>query len=155
MACHNVGEVSKCGGRVAVCSDMNVNAAAIVGVADRSGFAKDADKLLQGVHVLVAEDGADHLALFAVRSGNADILLEFPLPALAVPSGNGAVAIAVGGVFVSACAEEVGGKLGSLFSGDVVHFNLDPNGLLFHIFNLPCGFLVHFFALRNVCFPFW
>ena len=145
VACHDVGEVSKGLGRMPLGTDVNVNAAASCGIAFRSSFAQAADQLLQGVHVGVGEDRRDHLALFAVRSRDADILLKFPFPSALIPSRPGAVAVAASGVLVPSGTEEGGCQPCGLLSGDAVHFDLDPDGLLLHF-----GYLV-FCSLAHVC----
>ena len=43
------------------------------------------DKLLQKFYIGVGEDRGYQFAFFIVRSRNADILLEFPLPAVCIP----------------------------------------------------------------------
>lgn len=111
MACHNVCEVSQALRRVTLGSDVNVNSAAPCCVAFRTRFPKSADKLLQGFHVCVGEYRGYQFALFAVRSVNAHVLLKLPLSTLAVPCGVGIVTVSACGVLVSACSEELGGKL--------------------------------------------
>ena len=127
VACHDVGEISKGLGRVSVGADVNVNAAASCGVALGSCFAKAADQLLQNFHVGVGEDRRDHLVFFAVRSCDADVLLEFPFPASFVPGRPGAVAVAASRVLVMLYSEELCCNLCSFFSSDAVHLDLDPN----------------------------
>ena len=85
VACHDVGEVSQCLGRVPLGTDVDVNTAASGGIAFCSGFAEAANQLLQGFHVGVGQDRRDHLAFLALRSCDADILLEFPFPSVCVP----------------------------------------------------------------------
>ena len=104
MARHDVGEVAEGLRGVSIRSDVDVDSASSGGVALGSGVAKLADEFLKGVHVLVGKDRGDHLALFAVGSVDADVLLEFPLAALAVPGAPTAVSVAACGVFVPACA---------------------------------------------------
>lgn len=145
VACHDVCEVPKGLGRVPLGTDMNVNAAAPCGIAFGSSFAQVANQLLQGFHVSVGEDRRDHLAFFAVRSCDADILLEFPLASALIPSRPGAVAVAASGVLVPSGTEEGGCQPCGLLSGDAVHFDLDPDGLLLHF-----GYLV-FCSLAHVC----
>ena len=145
VACHDVCEVPKGLGRVPLGTDMNVNAAAPCGIAFGSSFAQVANQLLQGFHVSVGEDRRDHLAFFAVRSCDADVLLEFPLASALIPSRPGAVAVAASGVLVPSGTEEGGCQPCGLLSGDAVHFDLDPDGLLLHF-----GYLV-FCSLAHVC----
>ena len=134
---------------VSVCSNVNVYSGSDACMADCSGFAKFSDQFLQGFNVLVFQNRRDQFALFGIASCNADVLLKFPFSALCIPSRPSAVAVSAGGVFVSACAEMVGGKSGSSFSGDVVHLNLHADGLLFQVFNLSFCFNVHNVFLRN------
>ena len=154
VACHNVDQVAEGLRGVSLCADVDVDSAASSGIALGSGFAKLPEKLLQSFHIAVGEDRGNQFAFFNVRSGDADILLEFPFPTLLVPSTPGGVAVAVGGIFVPACAEVGGGKLGCLGAGDAVHFNLDPDGLLLHFSDLLFNLCVHFVYLRVGVFPF-
>ena len=66
VACHDVCEVSEGLGVVAVCSDVNVNSASVVGVADCSGFAQAAGNLLKVFNVLVGENWGSKLRLLVV-----------------------------------------------------------------------------------------
>ena len=120
MACHDVGKVSKGLRCVAFRSDVDVDSAASCCIASCSGFSQAADNLLQKLHVIVGQDRGDHLTFLAVASGDADVLLEFPFPSACIPCAPGLVAVASCGVLVSACSEEVGGKLGCLLAGDAV-----------------------------------
>ena len=149
MARHKVGEVSQGLRCVSVCSNVNVYSGSDACMADCSGFAKLSYQFLQGFNVLVFQNRCNQFALFGIASCNADVFLEFPFSALCIPSRPSAVAVSAGGVFVSACAEMVGGKLCSSLSGDVVHLNLHANGLLFQVFNLSFCFSVHNVFLRN------
>lgn len=153
MACHDIGKVAEGLRSVSVCSDVNVYTASSGRIAFCSGVAEEADKFLQGFHVSVGKNWRYQFALFAVRTRNADILLEFPFSVLCIPSRPGAVSVSGGCVLDSSSSEEIGGNLGCLFSGDVVHFNLDPDGLAFHFCNLLCGAFVHCVFLRFRCFP--
>ena len=158
VACHNVGEVPKALRCMPLRSNVDVDSASSGGVAFRSCVSELSAKLLQGFDVPVGQDRGDQFAFLLVRSCNGNVLLEFPLAPLCVPSRPGAVAIAACGILVSACAEEVSGNLGCLLAGDVVHLDLDADGLVFHLCDLPCCFLVHgessVFCLAAVCFPF-
>ncbi len=145
VACHDVGEVSERLGRVPLGADVDVNTAASGGIAFRSGFAEAANQLLQGFHVSAGEDRRDHLAFFAVRARDADVLLEFPLASALIPSRPSAVAVAASGVLVPPGTKEGGCQPCGLLSGDAVHFDLDPDGLLLHF-----GYLV-FCSLAHVC----
>ena len=157
MACHDVGEVPKRLRRVALGSDVDVNSAPAGGVALRARLAQPAAKLLQEFNVAVAEDRGDHLALFAVRTLDADVPLEFPLAARAVPGAPGVVAVAVGGVLVSAGSEELGGELGGRLAGDAVHLDLDADCLALEVLDLLFGLVRHCCILRfpGLSAPFW
>jgi len=155
VAGHDVDQVAEGLRGVAFGTDVDVYSAASGGIALGSGLPQFADQLLQKLHVRVGEDRRDHFALFSVGAVNADILLEFPFPALGIPSTPGAVAVAAGGVAVVVGAEEGGGQLGGCAPLDVVHLDLDPDGLLFHFLNLSCYLCVHAVFLRFLCvFPF-
>ena len=153
VARHDVGEVAEGLRGVSLRSDVDVDSASSGGVALCSGVAKLADEFLQGVHVLVGEDRGDHLALLAVGSGDADVPLEFPLAALAVPGAPTVVSVAAGGVLVPACAEVGGGDLGGAAALDVVHLDLDSDGLLLHFLDLSCCSFAHCCFLRFRCVP--
>ena len=143
VARHDVRQVAERLRRVAVRSNVDVDSAAPAGVTLRAVVAKLAAKLLQGLDVLVVEDRGDQFALFAVRSLDADVSLEFPLAAGGIPSAPAIVTVAVGGVFPAACPEELGGQLRCSLAGDVVHFNLNADGLIFHLVDLVGGAFVH------------
>ena len=154
MAGHDVGQVPQALRGVALGSDVDVDSAAPGGVALGPGLAQVPDQPLEEVHVGVGQDRGDHLALLAVRPVNADVLLEFPLAALGVPGGPGAVAVPAGGVLVAAGSEELGGQPCGLAPLDAVHLDLNPDGLLFHLGDPVHQLLVHFVVLRFLCFPF-
>ena len=143
VARHDVGKVPKALRRVSLRPDVDVDSAAPAGVAFRSGVSELPAKLLQGFNVAVVQDRSDQFAFLLVRSRNGNVLLEFPLAPLAVPCAPSAVPVAAGGVLISACAEVGGGNLRCLLAGDAVHLDLDPDGLVFHLCDLPCCFLVH------------
>ena len=143
MACHQVCEVSQALRCVSRCADVNVNSAASGVVALCACLAKASDQLLQAFDVRVVQDRCDQFALFAVRSADAAVALEFPLASLCVPSAVGFVTVAVGGVLAAVCAEELGGKLCGSLAGDVVHLNLNPDRLLLHSVDLCLCLCVH------------
>lgn len=155
VAGHDVCQVAEGLGCVALGADVNVNSASSGRVALGARSAKDPDEFLQGFHVVVGEDRGDHLALFGFRPGDANVLREFPFAALGVPSAPGAVSVAAVGVFEAARSEKVGGCLGCCPAGDVVHFNLNPDGLLLHLVDLVHGLVVHFSASLKVCVFLW
>ncbi len=154
VACHDVGQVAQGLWGVALGADVDVNSAAPGGVALGAHSAKPPNQLLQGFHVGVGQDWGDQLAFFAVRTGNGNVLLEFPLASLAVPCAPGAVPVAVCGALVAPGAKELGGNLCRPAAVDVVHLDLDPNGLLLHFLDLGSRFLVHDSASWLVFFPF-
>ena len=145
---HDVGEVSERPCCVAVRSDVDVDPAAAGGVALGSCVPELADKLLQELDVLVAEDRGDQFALFVVRAADAAVALEFPFPALCIPGAPGAISVAVAGVFEASRSEKCGGKLGGCAPGYFVHFDLDPNGLGLHVFNLLRCLVFHLYPPR-------
>ena len=49
----------------------------------------------------------------------------------------------MGGVLIAPGAKELGGDLCRPAAVDVVHLDLDPNGLLLHFLDLDSRFLVH------------
>ena len=143
VAGHDVGQVAQGLRGVALGADVDVDSAAPGGVALGARSAQPANQLLQGFHVGVGQDRGNQLAFFAVRAGNGNVLLEFPLASLAVPCAPGAVPVAVGGALVASGAEELGGDLCRPAAVDVVHLDLDPDGLLLHFLDLGSRFLVH------------
>ena len=151
VAGHDVCQVAESLGCVALRADVDVNSAAACRVALCSGAAKLAAKFLQAFDVGVGKDRGDHFALLIVGSADANIAGEFPLAALGVPSAPGHVAVAVGGVLNAAGSEEGGGDLGCFLAGDVVHLDLNADGLLFHLVDLVSGFLVHGVASVKKC----
>ena len=154
VACHDVRQVAEGLRGVTLGSDVDVNTAASGGVALGSRLAELANQLLQGFHVAVGKDRGDHLALLAVGAVDAAVSLEFPFPTLGIPSAPGAVAVAVGGVLEAVSPEEVSCQLCGFLSGDVVHLDLDSDGLLLHFLNLSGYLCVHGVYLRFVCCPF-
>ena len=148
MACHDVSQVPQRLRCVTVGSNVDVDSAAPIGIAFGPSLTKLADQALQKLDVLVPEDRGNQFALLGFRPLDADVPGEFPLAALGVPGAPGPVAVAVGSVFAAAGAEVLGGNLGSILAGDVVHLNLDPDGLLFHFVDLIFCPLAHFCALR-------
>ena len=132
-----------------------MDSAHVGGVALRSLAAEPAEKLLQQLDVLVAEDGRYKLGpLVVVPCDDADVPLEFPLAAGGIPSAPGVVTVAVGGVFPAAGSEELGGQLCRSLAGDVVHFDLNADGLLFHLVDLVGGAFVHGLCLlESLDFP--
>ena len=142
---------------VSLCSDVDVDSAASGVVALGTGLAKASDQLLQGFDIGVVQDRGNQFAFLAVGSVNADILLHFPLASLRVPGAPGFVSVAAGGVFVAACAKILSCKEGCFLAGDVVHLNLNSDGLLLHLFNLVHGLVCHCLYLLRFCvfvFPF-
>lgn len=159
VARHDVSEVPKALRRVPLRPDVDVDSASSGGIALGACVSELPAKLLQGFDVAVGQDWGDQFAFLLVRSRNRNVLLEFPLASIRIPSRPGAVSVAAGGVLVSACAEVGGGNLRCLLAGDAVHLDLDPDGLVLHLCNLPCCFLVHseilrFSASRLCVFPF-
>lgn len=148
VARHDVGKVPKALRRVPLRPDVDVDSASSGGIAFRTVVAKLPAKFLQGFDVAVGQDRGDQFAFLLVRSRNGNVLLEFPFASIRIPSRPGAVSVAAGGVLVSACAEVGGGNLRCPLAGDAVHLDLDPDGLVLHLCNLPCGLFVHSEILR-------
>ena len=124
-------------------SDVDVDSASFVCVADRLVMSENPYQFLKDRYVPVGKNRGNQFAFLTVGSRNAHILLEFPFPSAFVPCGPGAVTVSSVRVLVSACSEKIGCKLGSLFPCNVIHLNLDPDGLLFHFLNLDSCFFVH------------
>ena len=149
MACHDVGEVAKCLGAVFAQSNVDVDSAHMGGVAFRSGFAEAADDFLQVLHVAVGKDRRSHLRFLLIAvCVDAGVSGDFPFPALVVLASPGVVAAA--DVANRMLRAVVGGDgSAGFFSGDVIHLNLNADGLLLHFFNLDSGLFVH-----NMYLPF-
>ena len=145
VACHQVGKIAEGLRRVVGFPDVDVDSAHMVGVAFRSLVPQPPEEFLQGFNVIVGQNRRDQFGLFAVVPClDAHVPLEFPLASLVVPCTPSVVAVAPCGVFVASRSEEVCGNLRCLAAADAVHFNFDPNRLVLHVFNLPCGVLFHF-----------
>lgn len=82
VACHDVDQIPQglCG--VVSLADVNVDSASSGGAALGSCLPKEADDALQGLDVVVGEDGGDQLAFLIVRPADAHVPLELPNPAL-------------------------------------------------------------------------
>ena len=106
-----------------------MNSAADAVVASCACPAESSCKFLQKLDVLVVKNRCDQFALFAVRSCNADVLLEFPFSSLCVPCAESAVSVAESCVLASARSEEVGGNFCGFFTADAVHFNFNSNAI--------------------------
>ncbi len=139
MAGHDVCKVPQGGGCVAVCADVDVDAASVGRVADRPAVAKLAGDFLQITDVLVVEDRGCKFSAFSLDAGVAD---HPPSPALVVPATPCVVAAAV----VPDCI--FGSKvpcnhLRNLLAADAAHLDFDPDGLLLHVLDLLCNLGVH------------
>lgn len=149
VACHDVGKVAEGLGAMFAQSDVDVDSAHMGRVALRSGAAEVADDFLQILNVTVAEDGRSHLGLFFIAIGvDAGVSGDFPFPALVVLASPSLV----GAADVANCVLRavVGGDgAAGFFSGDVIHLDLNADGLLLHFFNLDSGSFVH-----NMYLPF-
>mgnify|MGYP001695027541 CR=1 FL=1 len=144
VACHQVGKVSECLRRVAALADVDVHAAHMGGVALCSCMAQSAQKFLQGRDVLVAEDGRDQFGLLRAAGGiDANVALEFPFASLSVPCAPCAVSVSVRCVRKASRAEEVCRNARGIPAGNAVHLDFHPDGLPFHVCDLPCRFRFH------------
>lgn len=149
VACHDVGEVAEGLGAVFAQSDVDVDSAHMGGVAFRSGFAKAADDFLQVLHVAVSQDRRSHLRFLLIAvCVDAGVSGDFPFPALVVLASPSVVAAADVANRVLRAVVGCDGSAG-FFSGDVIHLNLNADGLLLHFFNLDSGLFVH-----NMYLPF-
>lgn len=153
VACHDVCQIPKGLGCVTLGADVNMNSAASGRIALGTCLAESADQFLQKLHVCVGEDWGYQFAFFAVVAADANILLEFPFPTLGIPCAPGAVTVATSGVAVSSGSEIFGSQFCRLVAGDVIHLDLDADGLLLHFFDLLCYLCVHIVSLQfDVCF---
>ena len=137
MACHDVDQIPQGFCVVAVGSDMDVHSATVLRVGNGSAFAKGSDQLLQGFDVFVVKNRGDHFGLLAEGVLDADVLHDLPGSALVVFAGVAVVAAALmfDGVFgVEVFCDHLDGCL----AGDACHFDLDPNRLFLHVFDLFC-----------------
>jgi hypothetical protein len=96
----------------------------------------------RGFDVVVGEDRGDQFAFFCVRSVDAHIPLEFPNPALLVLASPAVISVLAGGVPCSG-SEVLGDLSCRFFSCDVVHLDLNSDGLVLHSFNLLSCFIIH------------
>ena len=147
---HDVDQIPQGLGGVVALADVDVNAASPAGAGLCASLAEQSDDRLQGLDILVGKDGSHHLALFSFRSVDADVSLEFPNPALLVLASPAHVPVLAGCV---PCGrpEELGNLSGGFLAGDVVHLNLDPDGLHLHGFDLLSGLIVHGVYLLLSC----
>ena len=95
------------------------------------------------------QDGRSHLrSLLIPCCVDAGVSGDFPFPALIVLADPGVIGSA--DVANRVLRAVVGGDgAAGFFSGDVVHLNLNADGLLLHFFNLDSGLFVH-----NMYLPF-
>lgn len=151
MACHQVCQRPERLGVVAIRSDVYVDSAHVARVALRTCMPELPYQFLQVFDVLVGKDRGHHLAgFFLPCCPDAGIPLEFPFPALRVPSAPCPVAVPSCGVFASPGSEEGGSNLGCLASCDPVHLDLNSDRLLLHGFDsLLC--ILHGFASFGLC----
>ena len=144
MACHQVCKVPEAPGVMAGCADVDVYSTHVSRVALGSLSAEGPHQLLQALDVVVGEDRRYHLAFLFVGAGlDARVPLEFPFPSLGVVGAPGFVAVAGCRVLHPAASEEVGCRYRCVLPRDVVHFNLDPDGLRFHGLDLLSGCFLH------------
>ena len=139
---HDIHKVADglCG--VVAFADVDVNPASAAWAALCACLSEQSDNLLQGFDVVVGEDRGDQFAFFCVRSVDAHIPLEFPNPALSILASPAVISVLAGGVPCSG-SEVLGDLSCRFFSGDVVHLDLNPDGLVLHGFNLLSCFIVH------------
>lgn len=149
VACHDVGEVAEGLGAVFAQSDVDVDSAHMGGVALRSGVAEVANDFLQILNVAVVENRRSHLRFLLIAvSVDAGVSGDFPFSALVVFASPSVVAAADVANCVLRAVVGGDGSAG-FFSGDVIHLNLNADGLLLHFFNLDSGSFVH-----NMYLPF-
>ena len=144
VAGHQVCEVPEALRVVAGCTDVDVDSAHVRRVAFGALAAKSPHQLLQVLDIVVSEDRCYHLAfLFVGPCPDARVPLELPFPSLGVVGAPGLVAVAGCCVLHPAASEEVGCRFRCVLPCDVVHFNLDPDGLRFHGLDLLSGCFLH------------
>ena len=149
VACHDVGEVAEGLGAMLTQANVDVDSAHMGGVTFRSGFAEAADDFLQVLNVIVGEDWASHLRFLLIASClDAGVSGDFPFSALIILASPSVVAAANVANRVL-CAVVCGDGAAGFFSGNVIHLNLNADGLLFHFLNLDSGLFVH-----NMYLPF-
>ena len=139
---HDIHKVADglCG--VVAFANVDVNPASAAWAALCACLSEQSDNLLQGFDVVVGEDWGDQFAFFCVRSVDAHIPLEFPNPALLVLASPAVISVLAGRVPCSG-SEVLSDLSCRFFSGDVVHLDLNPDGLVLHGFNLLSYFIVH------------
>lgn len=149
VACHNVCKVAKALWAVFAESDVDVDSAHMGRVTFRSGFAKAANDFLQVLNIIIAEDWRSKFRFLIISvSVNAGVSGDFPLSALAVSASPCTVGSAQVVNRVLRSKVSCDGAAG-FFSGDVIHFDLNADGLFFHFFNLVSCLFVH-----NMYLPF-
>lgn len=155
VACHDVGQIAEGLGGVAFGSNVDVNTAASGGVALYSCMAELAAKLLKGFDIGVSQNRGDQFASLFVGAVDAGVPGEFPFPTLCIPCAPCEISVAVGGEFVASGSKKGGCHSGGVLAGDVVHLNLNPDGLLLHLGDLISDFLGHGVTSVKVCVFFW
>lgn len=155
MACHQICEVAERLRRVFANSDVNMYPAHMLGVAFRASLAEFAEEFLQVFDVLVSEDWRYEFALCGMACGyNADISLKFPFASLSIPCAPCIVSVSCGCVLVASRSKEVGGDFRGIVAGYVVHFNFNPDCLVFEVLDLRCCGFFHFRLPLSSCVPF-
>jgi hypothetical protein len=132
VACHDVCQVAEGLSGMTVGTDMNVHTATAGSVALGTGGAQSTADSLEELNVLVAEDRSYHFTFVSIIAGDGNVALEFPFTALSIPAAPCVVTIAEGGILNAGGSKYMGGNLGGIRTGDVVHFYLNPDGLRLH-----------------------
>ena len=154
MPCHDVCKISQALRCMSVCPDVDMDSASPCGIALGSCMSELSYEFLKKFDVFVMKDRCDQFAFLIVRSRNADVLLEFPFPSICIPCRPCIISVSGSRVFKSSCSEEYRCNLCSPVPSDVIHLNLDPDGLFFHFLDLSCCLFVHGMYLRLFSFPF-
>ena len=142
MRRHDIDQVSDSLCSVVAFANVNVYSASAAWTTLCSRLAEQPNDILQGFDVVVGENRGDQFAFFCVRSVDTHIPLEFPNPALLVFASPAVISVLAGCVPCSG-SEVLSDLSCRLFSGDVVHLDLNSDGLVLHGFNLLSCFIVH------------
>ena len=86
-----------------------------------------------------------------VRSLDGGVPAELPLATLVVVGAEGAVSVAVVGVFPAVGSEKLSRLLRGILAGDAVHLDLNPNGASLDGLNLPHRLFRHGGVPLRIC----
>ena len=148
MPRHDVCKISECLRGMPFCTDVDVYSASPCCITLCTRMSELSYKFLQCFNIAVGKNRCHQLAFLIIRSRNADILLEFPFPSIRIPCRPCIISVSGSRVLKSSCSEEGGCDFRCLIPSDVVHLDLNSDGLFLHFLDLSCNPFVHGLYLR-------